>query len=538
MKKIMKSFLCCLLLTLLVASFSVNTFALPISDDVGDHYIYNYFGKAIEAPVAYRPADMINYQELNLSENFEPVDLFVQGEYLYILNRAGNSVIVLNQNYQKVKEITSIVPTAEEPIPELDNKIIDENGNTTVDPDMEKASKYQFNSPNGLYVDEDGIIYVADTNNRRVVACDINGNAKNIIRVTKVSVLGTNYIFKPLKLVVDTGGGLQVIAYAVNRGLMQIDEDGTFRQFAGAPKVSINAVEWFWRKLATEEQKKQLVTYVPTEYNNITVDERGFLYTTISTLDPDTLKGVISSKDNSGKTTPVLRLNSAGLDTLRRKGVYPPVCDLEFDGENSPQVADVAVHGNNIFTLLDGRTGRFFTYDNDGNLLYMGGGSGSQFGKLKTPTSIVAWNNQIIVSDTELKAIVVYQATEYAQLINEAVIAGSTGQYELSEEKWSEVLKYNSGLYIGYIGMGKAEMRIANVLYDDSRLEHYEKALTYFSSANEKDNYSTAFTELQRSQLQENFGLIFISIIVVVVGLFVLYFVVKYRKKKKGRGVN
>ena len=66
-------------------------------------------------------------------------------------------------------------------------------------------------------------------------------------------------------------------------------------------------------------------------------------------------------------------------------------------------------------------------------------------------------------------------------------------------------LKYNSGLYIGYIGMGKAEMRMANVIYDDTRLEHYEKTLVLFFEREQKKTIIRLLSRAQRSSITGKF---------------------------------
>jgi len=126
--------------------------------------------------------------------------------------------------------------------------------------------------------------------------------------------------------------------------------------------------------------------------------------------------------------------------------------------------------------------------------------------------------------------------TEYAHTVFNALEAHTAGEYEISEEYWHDVIGYNSNMYIAYIGLGKSEMRKAQALYDNSRLGYYENALEYFEVANEKSYYSKAFKELQRAAMTENFSLIAISCIVLVVGIFVLYFITKTRKRKKRKG--
>ena len=164
----------------------------------------------------------------------------------------------------------------------------------------------------------------------------------------------------------------------------------------------------------------------------------------------------------------------------------------------------------------------------------MGGGSSTdQNGRFRTANSIALRGEHIIISDVGNKSITVYETTEYARLINSAVSANAAGRFEEAADYWQKVTTFNSNMYIAYIGLGKAEMRQAMSHYDETRFDHYENALVYFSKATEKDNYSKAYGELRKEELSKNFSFIFIGIIVIIVGIIVLYFVRKSLKKKK-----
>lgn len=535
MKKIKKLFTVVLLVSIVVSTFVIPSSALPINSDMTDSYNYSYFGDSILAPNAYRTAAVLNWSDLGVESNFSPVDLLTKGDYLYVVDAGNNSIIILDKQFQVVKTISELVGSEEYEIPDVIKTIINEAGEEVTDSSMLTANRYGFNNPQGIYVDDDGMIYVADTGNRRIVVCNTDGVVSNVIQDIKISVLGDSYVFQPTKLVVDAAGGINVLANGVNRGIMVFDDDGTFRQFTGAPNVSINAAEWFWRMLATEEQKASLIKYVPTEYSNITVDSRKFTYATVSTLNYEEYNAAALTIGTSSETgSPIKRLSASGSDTLRRKGRLAIVGDI-FYYNGSPQIVDVCVNDSDIYTMLDQRSGRFFTYGPDGDLLYMGGGYGSQQGRFLNANSIAARDNNIIVSDGNTKTLTVFELTDYALTINSAIVTHNSGDYDKAEDLWREVASYNSGFYLAYIGMGKAEMRKAadSTLSRAESIEHYEQALEYFETANETTNYSKAFKELQKQSMSENFLYIVIGIIVIIIGCFVLYYFNKARKKKK-----
>lgn len=537
MKKITKIFVSAVLVAATVLSTALTSFALPYNGDNTDSYNYSYFGDVIATPDAYRTSRVLSAADLKVGSSFNPVDLFAKGDYLYVVDAGNNEILVLDKNYNLVKEIKDLVGSEDYEIPDIIKTVINEAGDEVVDTSMLTANRYGFYNPQGIYVDDDGMIYVADTGNRRIVVCDIDGVVTNVIQGVKISVLGDTYTFQPTKLVVDASGGLNVLAYGVNRGIMVFDDDGTFRQFTGAPSVSVSAIEWFWRLMATEEQKANLAKYVPTEYSNILVDDRGLTYATISTIDATEYQAAATAfGTGSDSASPIKKLSASGVDTLRRKGRLSIVGDIyTAQKTQTPQIVDVCVADGDIYTMLDQRSGRFYTYGPDGDLLYIGGGYGSQYGRFTSPNSIANFESDVIVSDGNNNTLTVFELTDYAKTINEAIITHNSGEYEEAKALWQKVVSYNSSFYIAYVGMGKAEMRKASdsSISTEESLEHYEEALGYFEIANETENYSKAFKALQKQSMSENFIFIVLGLVAVVAGCIVLYFLNKRRKKKK-----
>ena len=80
-------------------------------------------------------------------------------------------------------------------------------------------------------------------------------------------------------------------------------DDGEFFGFIGAQKVTYNAIDLIWNTYF-KKNAEGLVKYVPTEYNNITIDEKNFIYVTISSIDPADQQSAITSKSKSGGAVP------------------------------------------------------------------------------------------------------------------------------------------------------------------------------------------------------------------------------------------
>jgi len=86
-----------------------------------------------------------------------------------------------------------------------------------------------------------------------------------------------NFNYRPLSRG-GPGRRIYVLADGIYEGLLEFDVDGNFRGFLGAPLVRPTILERFWAKLATREQRKRMVLFLPTEYTTVDLDERGFLY--------------------------------------------------------------------------------------------------------------------------------------------------------------------------------------------------------------------------------------------------------------------
>jgi tetratricopeptide (TPR) repeat protein len=463
--------------------------ALIGNTEVTETYLYDRFGYPVHSPAAYVPEKIIDHRLLDLPMALQPNDLFVDGKgNLYITDDASDSIICIDMN----DEILFVI-----------NKL---SGVTSGKADV-------LNNPESVFVTEGGLIYIADTGNGRVIAVDRASQVVKEFPTPDFSVKGEKKEYKPSKIVVDRAGRIYVVARDINRGMLELDADGNFRTFFGAPKVIPNMADLFWRVIATESQRRKYERFVPTEYNNAFVDESGFVYGTIGTVNKDSIYAAARAgvhESNLTDAVPIRKINPAGDDILAKKGFYPPLGDLDFERGDHSTIADVCVLPDGTYSLLDTNKKRVFTYDAESNLLYIFGGEGTQFGKFSNPVSLVYWNGKMAVADKATGYITTFLSTEYAKRINQANQLTYNGKYEEAAVTWKEALKYNSNLDVAYYGIGKT-------LY---RQKQYAEAQKYLKVIEEKYYYSKCVEMLRKETLAKlipyitsMFGIVFIAAI-------------------------
>lgn len=440
-------------------------------------YTYDFWGYMVPAPQAYLPMRVIDESLIGVGPLRDPRDLFVQDGKLYLLDSGNDRIIVLDDEFRAIQ-------------------VIDQFEN-----DGEADG---FRNPQGLFVTDDDEIFVADTDQARVVILNTQGEFLGQIGAPSVDVEGViseGFRYRPRKLVVDPARRMYVIADEVYDGFLLFHvSNGEFQGFIGAPRVAPSISDIFWSKVATEAQRQRMALFLPTEYSSVALDHRGLLLATVS----------------AGSEEAVRRLNLSGANIMNAMGFHAPIGDIRYplpgSGASVPGrsvFVDIEGRGLGIYSVLDRRRGRVFTYDSVGNLLYVFGGIGNAIGAFRNPVALAALGDSVLVLDAQTRLITVFEPTHYACLIHQALRLYERGKYDESAAVWKRVLQKNANYDLAYSGIGRAQFRQGD----------YRAAMESFRLGKDRQGYSKAFVMYRRELIGERFGILVSLVILVFIGI-------------------
>lgn len=496
---------------LLLALAAVMLFgAIPTSaSEPYDTYTYSIDGEPLSSPTAYRAENVIDALDMKIDRVSSVTGLSAANDVvsdddanIYIADTGNNRIVVLDKYYSAKAEIKTYT---------------DEYGATQT-----------LNHPKGVFVATDinsvtsektRYVYVCDTDNYRIVvfkeAADGSFVHERTIEKPETPLLTTD-AFKPSAIAVDLYGRIFVVSQACYEGVIVMSSEGDFTGFIGVQSVTYSLIDMIWRRFQTAEQRATAAKNLADPYNNITVDEDGFVYVTTS---PDSLDGksqqYSSITSKSASTSPVKKLNSAGKEIMKRNGFFDPGGEVDVrGGEEVSVIIDVAVGKEGSWTLLDKSRSRTFTYDQNGNLLFAFGDTGEQAGNISDGKAVsMAYQNidgtyylLILDNDTSGCRITVYTPTPYYDTIISALKNHNDHNYSESIFYWQDVLTQNNNFDLAYIGIGKA-------LFNQGK---YEEAQAMLESAYETDYHDKAFAEIRKGIIQKWLLPIVIAVVLVI----------------------
>ncbi len=487
----------CLVTILALLLLSVPVSAVVEMNEEGQSYQFGTSLHTVDAPTAYTAEEILTAADFG-AENLAGLDDLCVDEKgnIYIADSEGGAVYKLSADRKSRTKIKSF----------------NFNG---------KAETLK--QPTGVFVDQKGELYVADRASGYIYVFSKSLSLERRIDPPAKEEFFSEQAYEPQKVCVDSGGRLYVISANQTQGILQFSPEGDFIGFLGATRVQPTAAELLTRMFATKEQKNSLLRLIPTEYNNMDVDGDNFIYATISALTESSLYG--DARNNTSNATPIRRLNPKGEDVLLRQGSYPPMGDVNFlltyqagkqsneeETRGASRMVDTACRQNGVYTLLDNRQGRLFTYNRTGELLFVSGGSGQKRDELLAPTALDYYGDSLIVADQGGACVKVFSPTAYAKQVLGAIDCHEQGDYEREAEIWEEVKREYIGSELAYLGLGKAEFTLKN----------YTAAMENFKLANNKEYYSKAYKAYRKDWGYKNIGWLLGAAAVLCAGVAVL----------------
>ena len=381
-------------------------------------------------------------------------------------------------------------------------------------------------------VNDNGIedyIYLCDKGNNQIVVVDANTYEVVKFVTAPDDVSFQNIAFAPKDIVTDGPGRMYVIADNIYEGIIQFSKEGVFNRFTGVNYVTLTAWEIFWRNISTEAQLSKQKSIINTSFTSMFTKSAGFIYTTAYATTNES--GVVTN-DNAM----IKLINTSGSDVIRRNGYQAPKGDVTYIRSSTSssvrgpsKLTGIAVNDYGIYTVVDSKMGKLFTYDYEGNLLYISGqplyissDRGTQIDTLSNPVAIAYYNDDILVLDKNNKAILVYENTDIGVLINKAVKHEYYGDADSAALVWQEVVKQNSNYEYAYIGIGK--------MYRKNK--DYLKAMEYFKIGADRKAYSRAFKLYRDTQIKKVFPYV-AGTIITIIALKLGYNFVKHKRFRK-----
>lgn len=359
------------------------------------------------------------------------------------------------------------------------------NGRIVKLADFEVVATYGedvLQEPTGLFVDDEGTIYVADAKSNTICIFAQNGNPVNQFGRPVEPLFGKNREFLPRKIAVDARQNLYIISEGSVNGVVQMNTNGNFIGYFGANTATMSLKMILQRLFLTQEQLDQFIKNEAASPSNITIDRQSLVYT-------------ITAGTSSEK--------SIRKFTVSGKNIFP-------NTRGSTTFRDIHVSDEGLLLAVDAN-GQIREYDLNGAILFRFGAkdTGDQrLGTLQNPTSIVRYQDFIYVLDKDKNAIVAYQATAFAKKVHDGVRLYMNGFYTEARPYFEEVLTFNGSFLMAYQAIGDAYFKEGD----------YANALTAYRYAEDRGGYSQAFWELRNVVLQRYLtgtilGLIALSVV-------------------------
>ena len=411
---------------------------------------------------------------------------------IYILDGGASRVVVLNSEYKAIKVIASV------------------NGD----------EGYSFTGARGIYVGKDGVIYISDTDNRRVLMCDIEGNLKSMLTLPDSPLIPADFGYMPICVSVDSAGYKYVLCDGSYYGALLYTPEGDFQGFYGANKVKNTISQAFSlvmsRLFVNNKKKSASESVLPYCFVDLFIDNSDFVYTSTGFTDVNDMKGQIK-KLSPGDGSNILESESVNFVDEGTNWTFNKGEMIRQD------LGSVEVDDDGFIYCLETAFGRVYIYDGECRLLsaFGGGvGTGKQKGLFEKATALTLYGSDILVADSAKKTVTVFGETEFGSQLKKARKMSLSGDYAGAKELWQSVIASDSNCQLAYSGLARAYLQEGD----------YDSALFFAKQGYDRDTYELAFKNVRTDFISRNFWWILTLGIALIVGL--LTFAVISMKRK------
>lgn len=452
----------------------------------------------------FTPVRRIKAEDIGLDYELDGItDICVdKQESIYILCGGQSRLVVLNSDYSLNREF----------------KVLNNEG-----------SEEDFTGAEGVFVSEDGKVYISDTVNGRVLVCNEDGKLTNTILLPKSSLIPADFIYQPVKVVIDARGYMYILSLGSYYGALTFSPEGEFIGFFGSNTVKAGALDtlsYIWDRLTGTDEKRALSQKsLPYSFVDFCIDSDGYMLTcSIDESSKQSGKGQIKKVTFNGSNILYKRTNRG--DSVTSDNVnFLETKEYLYQGSNVGQrfcAIDVDEYG--FIYALDITFGLVYVFDSECNAVNVFGGgfeSGNTLGVYTKPSTLAVKGNSVIVADSTKLSLTIYEATEYGNLLRKAQNLYERGNYGEGKPVWQQVLSLDRSCQLAYRGLAMAA-------YNEG---DYDQAMKLAKSGLSYQVYDLARQEAISKYLSDNFVWIFLLLLAIVVAVIV--FAVKMRLKKK-----
>lgn len=392
--------------------------------------------------------------------------------------------------------------------------------------EIKSGSDYlNYDGAQSIYIHTDGTVFICDTENKRILHTDRNGNLIDMYELPDSPLIPDDFDFRPLKIVVDSHNYCYVLSEGSYYGALLYDPNKNFVGFYGANDVTTNIAgklkNMINRIFINNVKKSASERVLPYCFADIVIDSKDFLYTATGKTEQ------YDRKDQIKKLNP-----GTGDNILKSRNVIftddKINTTLNVDQSADQDICGLFVDDDGFIYALDSCYGRIFMYDKDGRMLtaFGGGlGKGENKGAFISANSIAVNGDDVLVTDKSNNTLTVFKITEYGKKVKECLILTGKGEYIKAKPLLEEILKEDNSFQPAYMALARAEIDNGN----------YKYAMELAKKGYDRDTYAIAFEMHRKEFLKDNFQILFMIAAVILTVIIVYAVYVKRRNFGAGK---